>query len=363
MKKWAILIVVALAAALLIMQYAAEKKKVPVMPGGAPAPASGPAVGVALPADALKPVTSTMDSFVPQNGRGPIVLPLIQTSYKGACTGGSLKDMMDKHDVYWGSFAKDTPIPPADSLKMYDFMEDYVSCQAAARTDVSFCDSLPGPGEKDGIKVSLNSSPSFTCRKKTNILLFEAYLAGTIKGDSYCRQYLASFDQADLARFSVPEFCEVVSAGPENAASFLLKAFAPASPDGAAKLALDFPVKESDCKKNQECLTKFHLYSAIKKGRPDDCPAGYKAQCQALSGRSTAPCDKTLQDMSKFYCASIDKFKKTTGGFLGMSKEAIAENNRKSKEEKEYAEKMKKDQEKLQVEINARAKAVMKRGK
>lgn len=363
MKKWAIFVVVVLAAALLLLQYAAEKKKGAMQPPASSMPAPEQPMGVALPSDASKPVTTpaAMDNYMSQSGGGSLAIPLIQTSYKGACEGGSLNDMLATHDSYWGTFAKDTPFSPAESQKMYGMMEDYVSCQAAARTDVSICDSLPGAANKDGIKVPLESSPSFACRKKTTLVLFEAYMAGGIKGDSYCRLFLSNFDQTDLARFSVPEFCENIAKGPENAAPFLLKAFAPAPPEAPAKIALDFPVKESDCKKDQDCLIKFRLYSAIKKGRPADCPADYKAQCQALVDRSIAPCEKTLQDMSKFYCTAMARVKKTTGGYIGASKEAIASDIQKAKAAKLEADNQKKEQEKLQAEVNKRVKEALKK--
>jgi hypothetical protein len=300
------------------------------------------------------------DMLIPQTGGGPISIPTMQSSYKGACPGGSLKDMLASHDTYWGSFAKDTPFRFEDTLKMYELMQDYVSCHAAARTDVSFCDSLPGPAEKDGIKVSLDTSPSFLCRNKTTTLLFEAYLAGNIKGDSYCRLYLAGFDQADLARFSAPEFCEAASKGPENAGSFLLKVLGPSAKDAPVNIAKAFPAKENDCKQDQKCLLKFRIYSAVKSGRPNDCPAGYKAQCQALAGRSTAPCDKILQDMSKFYCDSVEKVKKLHGGYIGMSKEALAAEIDKTKAAKIEADSLKKQQESIQADVNKKAKKMMK---
>ena len=361
MKKWAILVLVVLAGALLTMQYVAEKKKSSGLPGAVTAPVSEQAVGVALPQEASKSAGNQADNFVSQNTGGPLALYSIQSSYKGACEGGSLKEMLDSHDKYWGAFAKETPFNFADTQKMYAYMVDFVSCQAAARTDVTLCDSLPGAAEKLGVKVTLESSPSYTCRKKTTNLLFEAFQAGSVKGDAYCRVAMSYWDPADLARFSLPDFCEAVSKGPDNAAPFLLKAFAPAPPEAAAKIALDFPVREGDCKKNQECLTKFSLYTAAKKGRPADCPAEYKAQCQAIAARSTVPCDKLLQDMSKFYCTSVEKVKKLTGGYIGMSKEAIAEDIKKAKAAKTDADNMKKEQEKLQEDANKRVKEAVKK--
>lgn len=360
MKKWAILVLVVLASALLLLQYAAEKKKTAMTPGSTPAPAAEQPLGVALPADASKPVTVPVDSYAAQSGRGPIVIPLVQSAYKGACEGGSLKDMMVSHDTYWGSFAKDSPFLPSDTLKMYDLMVDYVSCQAAARGDVSLCDSLPGPGEKDGIKVSLEGSPSFVCRSNVTKLFFEAYQAGSLKDDSSCRLSLANWDQADLAHFSVPKVCELLAKGPGNVWSYLVESFAPA-PEAPGRIAAEFPVKEGDCQKDKDCLLKFRLYSAAKNNRPNDCPAEYRSQCQALNGRSTASCEKILPEMSKFYCASLDRAKKARGGYVGMSKEALAEEIQKAKLEKTEADRIKKEQDQIQLEVNKRVKEVLKK--
>lgn len=362
MKKWAILSIVVLAAALLILQYAAEKKKNPTQPAGTSVPSAEQPEGVALPAEAGKQAAvQAVDGFVPQGGGGALSLPFVQTSYVGACQGGSLKEMLETHGRYWGTFAKDTPFNPAETKKMYEYLEDFVTCQAAARTDVSLCDSLPGPDEKDGIKVTLDSSPSFVCRKKIVTLLFEAYQAGNVKGDAYCRLAMSSWDPADLARFSVPDLCEALAKGPENAAPYMEKVYSPIPQNGLDKLAMEFPVKESDCKRDQDCLTKFRLYSAVKKGRPSDCPSEYRAQCQALTERSAVPCDKTLQDMSKFYCTSVERVKKTTVGYIGMSKEAIAEDIKKAKAAKLEAENMRKEQDRLQGEINKQVKEALKK--
>ena len=172
---------------------------------------------------------------------------------------------------------------------------------------------------------------------------------------------MSFWDPEDLARFSVPELCEALAKGPENAAPYMQRVYSPVPPNGLAMLAMQFPVKESDCKKDRDCLDKFRIYGAVKKGHPSDCPAEYRSQCQALAARSTSSCEKTLQDMSKFYCDSVEKVKKATSGYIGVSKEAVAADIQRIAKEKFEAENQKKEQDKIQAEVNKRVKDVLKK--
>jgi len=361
MKKWTILGIVALAAILLSVQYVLDKKKTAIQAGGG-MPAIEEPVGVALPEGATSYMARQAENVMPEAGGavyGSISLPTIQTVSKGACEGGSLREMLATHDKYWGFFAWDTPFTQAETQKMYALLADFVACHAAARTDVTLCDSLPGPAEKKGYKVTLEMTPSNTCRKKTTNLLFESYLAGNIQGDSYCRLGLSGWDQGDLARFSVPEFCGVLAKGPENAAPFLLKAFAPTPPEAAARLAMDFPVKEADCRKDGDCLVKYNIYKSLKSGRSQGCPKEYVPHCQALTDRSTASCEKLLQNMSEFYCSSVKRVKKVTGGYIGMTKEEIAADIERTKAAKAEGDNIKKAQDKALEEVNKRVKEML----
>ncbi len=364
MKKWSILIIVALAAVLLAMQYLMEKKRAAVPAAG---PQAGPAeqLGVALPAGATSyQLPAAVDNYVPEAGGGAaygsaIYLPFIQSSYKGACEGGALNDMLATHDKAWGFFAAGTTFSTDETSRMYAMLSDYVSCNAAARTDVSLCDSLPGAAEKDGRKINAEITPNFTCRKKLSSLFFEAYLAGNIQGDSYCRLGLTDWDKEDLAKVSVPELCGALAAGPAGAAPFLLKAFAPAPPEAPARIAVQFPQNSGDCRKDQECLAKYALYSALKNGRAQDCPKAYQAQCRALLERSTIPCEKLLQDMSKFYCGAVARVKKATGGFVGLTPDQIKAEIEKAKAAKAQEDVTRKEMQKLDEEVNKRAREML----
>lgn len=361
MKKWTILVIVSLAAALLIMQYVLEKRKGPAQEGGPPTQAVEQPVGVSLPEGATAYAARQAENLIPQAGEGAgygggITLP-IQSAYKGACQGGSLGEMMATHDKYWGFFARNTAFNQEETQKMYSFLSDYAGCHASARADVSLCDSLPGPAEKGGYKVTLDKTPAYACRKKTVIMLFEAYMAGSISGESYCRLEMSGWPREDLDKIPAPDFCAAAAKGPGPAAAFLVKIF----PANAKEIRESFPTKEADCGGTASCLARLGLYKSFKSGRAKDCPGEYAASCQAQADRSTAPCDKVLWDMSQFYCASVSRVKKATGGYIGMSKEEIAADIEKTKAARAEADNMKKEQEKLQAEVNKRVKKILKK--
>ncbi len=366
MKKWTILVIVALAAVLLAMQYLMERKRGPV-PGPAGQPAPSEQIGVALPPGATAyELPEAADNYVPEAAGGsaygsPIYLPFIQSAYKGACEGGSLKDMISTHGSYWGFFARGVAFNLDETNKMYGMLSDYVACSAAARLDISLCDSLPGASQGGAVSVSQESSPNYLCREKTSRLLFEAYLSGNMTDASYCRIGLSTWDKADLDRFSVPDFCAALAKGPAAAEPFLMKAFAPTPPDAKARIAAAFPMSEGDCRKDQDCLVTYGLYSAMKSGRAQACPKSYQPQCRALLDRSTVPCDKLLQDMSRFYCGAVERVKKLSGGFIGLTQDQFKAEIEKTKAARAQEESMRKEMKKLDEEVNKRAKEMLKK--
>lgn len=360
MKKWTILVIVVLAALILLVQYVIEKKVVPAGPGGSQAPVAEQPLGVALPEDAAVSAARAVGNFVPETSGsvyGGIALPTIQPFYKGACEGGSLKEMLDTHDRYWGFFARNTAFTPEESNKMYNLLADYVGCQASARTDTTLCDNLPGVAEKDGQKVPKEITPHYICRDKTVSVLYEGYRAGLVKDEFPCRAMSERWDKTRVAMFSVPELCRKISEGRAPALSYLKGIFT--APEAAPLLEATFPVKEADCAGDRECLNRYAIFKGVKSGNAKACPKEYATYCQALSERSALPCDKTLQEMSKFYCATVSRVKKATGGYIGMSKADIAAEIEKAKAVKNEADMIKKEQEKQQAEVNKRAKELL----
>ncbi|MCM2267004.1 MAG: hypothetical protein NDI60_04435 [Elusimicrobiales bacterium] len=361
MKKWTILTIVLLSAVLLIMQYIIEKKKVAAPGGGQQAVTTEP-MGVALPAGATYFQNSSVDVYVPPvttgAGYGTIALPTVQTSYKGACEGASLGGMLSTHDRYWGFFARNASFSEDETQKMYAFLADYTACQAAARTDVSLCDALPGLVENAPFKVDPKGTANYRCREKSISLFFEAYLAGALAGDGYCRLQMSYWPKEDLAGVSVPEYCAAAQKGPEQASAYIRGVY-PQIP--AADIAREYPVRKTDCGGDAQCLEKFLLYQAMKSGKPSSCPSGYGQICQALAERSAMPCEKTLQEMSKFYCATVARVKKASGGLIGLSKEEAKAELAKLKAQQDEAAAAKKQEQKLMEEVNKQVRETLKK--
>jgi len=127
-------------------------------------------------------------------------------------------------------------------------------------------------------------------------------------------------------------------------------------PSSRADELLDtsFPEKAADCRKDQDCMSRYSTYAALKSGNGAACPKGTDAHCKALIERSVEPCDKVLQDMSQFYCATVAKVKKATGGYIGLSKDELKLELAKLKAQKTEADDMKKEQNKIMEEVNKR---------
>lgn len=361
MKKWTILTIAVLAAILLVMQYIIEKKKVAVIDRGQQADSAEPQLGVALPSGATAYAGAAGDNYVPAYSGGAsygaISLPTIQSSYKGACAAASLLDMLATHDKYWGYLARSAAFSPSETQKMYDLLADYTACHAAARTDVSVCDALPATVNQEGVKVDPKVVPNAVCRKKAITLFSEAYLAGNISGDSYCRLELSYWPREDLDKISIPEYCAAAATGPGPAADYLRKTF----PEAGDAVLKDLPAKESDCKKDPECLERLDIYNAVKKARPGACPKAYEPLCQALANRSSSPCESVLKDMSKHYCASVERVKKLSGGYIGLSKEEAKVELDKLKAQRAEADEMKKQQQKVMEEVNKQVRETLKK--
>jgi len=362
MKKWTILTIAVLAAVLLVMQYLIEKKKVAVIESGQQAGSAEQQLGVALPAGATTYTGAAVDNYIPDYmggaAYGSIALPTIQSSYKGACEASSLQEMLATHDKYWGFQARDAAFNQDETQKMYNYLADYTGCQAAARTDVSLCDSLPSNVQIDGKKVDVNITPNYRCREKSILVLFEAYLAGTLAGDGYCRLEMSYWPKEDLARVSAPDYCAAAQKGPEQAAAYIRGVY-PEIP--VADIARKYPARKTDCGGDSGCLEKFLLYQAMKSGKSSGCPPGYGPLCQALTERSALACEKTLQEMSKFYCAAVARVKKVSGGYIGLSKEEAKVELDKLKAQRAEADELKKQQQKIMEEVNKQVRETLKK--
>lgn len=409
MKKWVILVLVVLGCAMLALQYLMNKKT----PGAGPAATTaqlGPD-GVPLPAGATgyseTPFVAPVGNFNDDPTR--LDIPIIPSDYKGACEGGSLREMLATHNKFWGPLAKETPFSQNDTRQMYSFVGDYVSCVAIARDNALICDMLPpGPpseaGPKDGatqvspadrsrIKPSRNNL-RYDCRKRVNPVLFLGYMAGKSKNPDSCNNILSGWKPSTLARISATDFCAAASKGLDAVNDYMQKIMS-----GKQKKVKKgdrgkqrFASSESSCGGNKECINGAKLYNAIKSGSVSQCPPpqprsqqpGFQesggaaperpakgkeqaptvdVMCQAAVSKSAVSCEPIVKAMSSFYCDAVEQTKKKTGGFIGMAKWEIENAIAQKKAQAEADEKQKKEFQKMEADMNKKVKTLLSKEK
>ena len=300
MKKIMIGVVVLLAAALIGLKYFAAKKQADVTRPAAPAESEQQ--GVALPAASTSYVIpNTAVTYTPVQATGSyelLTLPADALALKGACEGGSPKEIMANHGKTWGySTGRRNSFEPKKTQEMYNYIWEYYACLAASRQDNAVCSELPGDVVKDGVKfgVPMNISgallsPMAQCREKTVIFLFKAYVAGKSKDQQNCMDYVNEWDAENLSRISPPEFCEAAGQGPEKALAYVKLKMPNVYPMAEKMLAFSKKV----CGSDSGCLSNNELWEGIKNGIPDKCPAAYRPNCAALAQKDPAPCLSVL---------------------------------------------------------------------
>jgi len=354
MKKWGILLLVVLGGLLLGLQYFIRKGEKKIVMQPMPVSTEQP-LGVALP-----PATTgynTTPELAYNAGAGDynnLVLPNVPSTYKGACSGGSLTDIVSSHGEVWGYFTPKSFISFEfkENETMYNFIGDYVGCLAAARSDVSLCETLPA----EGVGIDLNFSPSFYCRSRSGQIMFYAYLLGKNKDYSVCQASLFDVTPDNLAKITVSDYCQAASKGIESVKEYMTKAM----PEYAKEIKRAYPVSNSDCSGDATCFSGFRSYNAIKSGDASICPPSPGgASCAAFITRSAAPCEPIIKDMSKVYCGYVERLKKKTGGYIGMSSEAMQADIAQKKLQKDRESLQKKEAEKGMSEVNKKVKKIL----
>lgn len=360
MKKPVIIVVILLAAALAALKFYSSKSEVPVTVAPAAGQAQPEQAGVALPEGATSYAASQMESvYVPTHTMGSyetLTLPPAALMLKGACEGGSPKEMMENHNKTWGYFTgRRISFDGKKSQALYDLMGEYYACLAAARQDITVCNELPGEAEKDGFKVTLGDSPMGYCRSKAGFFLFKAYIAGRAKEQTNCMGYLTDWDSANLARISPPEFCAAAAQGPEKISAYASARLPDIWPMAEKMLAFSKKV----CGNDQSCMANNSLWEGIKGANPDRCPEAFKPHCSALAEKSQVPCVSILMDMSRKYCGYLKDLVKAGGGYAGMTAEEVKEDLRRVAEQKAEEERLRKEHEAITKDVNIRAKKSM----
>jgi hypothetical protein len=355
MKKWLILGIVALLAMIYGMQVLMRGRQAELVP--APGPGTQAQQGVALPsgagdaglpdsqyaAEAGLRASSTYGSMLSMQG---------QIYDKEFCPGVSFNKILSDHGRVWGHTAKAVSFSPEESKRVYTLLSRYVACSGLARKDPNTCDHLPGEGE--GVKFY--ASPNYACRGEYTEVSFGAYASGKEKSDLPCEMFLYG-DIIKDSGINKPEFCGAAVTGLGNMCEALVKHAPKVS---LAQCRSIFPAANSDCNGDALCLNRRGIHQAFKAGNPASCPKGYQQMCEAYAKGTSAPCADLLAETGEYYCATMGKLQKKTGGFAGFteeeSKALIAEQAKKKKEEEELLKQTKA----IDEQVSKRAKELMK---
>ncbi len=372
MKKIITGVVVLLAAALIGLKYFAAKNQIG-MPQ--PAPQSRPEQeGVALPpgSTSYAPISS-MPTYTPAQGTGNyelIALPAAALDLKGACEGGSPKEIIENHGKTWGYFTgRRNSFDPPKTQEMYNHIWDYYACTAASRQDSSICNELPGENVKDAARFGVPSynhpeveakfgtlmTPVAQCRSKTVGFLFMAYVAGKVKDQQNCNEYLSETSSDFQARVFPTEFCTAMGQGREKSLAYVKEKIPDLYPTAEKML----PASKKACGSNPECLAYSGLWEGITTGNPAKCPDAYKPNCAALLQKSPAPCAVILADMSKKYCGYYKDLVKHGGGFVGVTPEEVKAALEAEAAKKKEEERLRKQEEAATKQINEKVRKLM----
>jgi len=356
MKKWVILVLVLLGGLLLSLQYFINKgEKKGAVRTGTPTEELGVALPPASTGFVMPEATYTEGAGDYNN----LVVPKLLTQYKGACAGGSLDEILLAHNKLWGYF-----VPKAnaafefkESETMYGFMKDYTACVAAARADVTLCDTLPAEINTDLVKIPRDLGLRRQCRRLATPTLFAGHLLGKANDASICQATLDDLQPQALARINVTDYCQASDKGLTSFRAYLFKVMP--DPSAAKEINRSIPSSKSDCSGDASCLSRGLTYEAIKSGDASACPAANQAPCAGFITKSAFACEAVIKDMSKAYCASVERIKKKSGGYVGLSKEEMMADIEQIKLKKAEEDRQKKEAEKLLQEVNKKAKKIL----
>ena len=352
MKKSVIIVVVGLLALILFLQYKQRKNAVPMDISGNTAVqgSDGLPAGVPLPTEATayaapsstnsRPATFTPSApalFVPpaaMAGRGPIAtIPsdfAKSSIYPG---GGSLNDILAAHGKTWGysafnpgSFTKE------ENDAVYGLLAKYFSCTAVAYGKMEMCNYVPGV---QNVKIDKYfTTPNYQCMDPAVKVLFYGYAAGKFQSAKPCFQYFKG-DNVAGARVP-PDFCEGAGQGFDFVCNHK------DAGKNKARCHEAFPSSREDCK-SSECLDNFSLYSALKDNNMSGCPENYMSECSAFFTKSPSICSVILEKLGGIYYPTLAAHEQSDSKEMVKKREAA----------------LKKEEQKLQDEINKKAKKAL----
>ncbi|MBI4352225.1 MAG: hypothetical protein HY550_12385 [Elusimicrobia bacterium] len=91
------------------------------------------------------------------------------------------------------------------------------------------------------------------------------------------------------------------------------------------------------------------------------CPEGLGGLCSAFSAKSEASCSALLSKTGSAYCGYLAKAQKRAGGYAGFSPEEVKAAIGKEEEDKAEAERLRRENERITEEVNARVRKLLGR--
>lgn len=357
MKKWGVLGLVILGGLILALQYRINKSEKTVVVPPQPVPADQ--VGVALPSAATGYQPAGPSNTAAARNYSSISVPTAQSAYPGACPDASLAGILAAHGTNWGHSVpkENVALEFKENEMLYDFLGDYAACVAVARADIGVCDTLPGEPDTEGVKDLREMSLYARCRKKTGGMMSYAYWAGKVSGTGLCNALLAGIPSKMAEKVSHPDFCAAAAKSQAAARDFMYNSLPDKKQQDKIRRAL--PDSNEPCDGKADCLQRRILYKAIKDGKASACPRAHSPHCEATISRATLPCEAIVKDMSKAYCEAVERIKKKSGGFIGVSRDEMQSRIAQLKARKASEELQKKEDEKLLIEINKKAKKIL----
>ncbi|MDQ7772258.1 MAG: hypothetical protein RDU13_01915 [Elusimicrobiales bacterium] len=350
MKKGLVLVIVVLFAAVLALQYAQKKGRVPAAGGAQP----GGEQGVALPDDATKAVTPDLTAdysgvFSQSSGYDSLA-PAAGAYTFAACEKGTVEAITRDHGRIWGhSVETGQGFTDEENREIYGMLSSLVACGVVRGGDIGACGTLPGQfADTKEKKIGFHESPSGQCLADASKVLFASFSAGLNKSAAACHMYLSS-DRLKNSRLSPADACAAAASGLPNSCETLRKIFEGRNDETFGRTIppecyLAFPRKQSDCR-DAGCRELVQLYEAMAAKNPDRCPAGsLKQLCAAAITYDDKVCAAMQKKLSQTYCSYYAKAEKSKGKYLGMTaaeeKAARAADELEQKAAKERQEKL-----------------------
>jgi hypothetical protein len=112
-------------------------------------------------------------------------------------------------------------------------------------------------------------------------------------------------------------FAAVCSAGPRAGSN---------PEEGLAECRRWFPTVPGDCGADGECRARLAVSKAIASGDSKSCPAAYRTFCEIAAVREIG-CEPAAKNLQTTYCTSYRKAEKRLHGQVGLTNEALQEND------------------------------------